>query len=63
MYMRGPTEYAPVLAGEQGEVKKPGGVTLQAAIGTAVLLAMVLTVALGLWPGPVARLVTMLPLG
>jgi NADH-quinone oxidoreductase subunit N len=63
MYMRGPMEYASVLAGEEGEVKKPGGVTLQAAIGTAVLLAMVLTIVLGLWPGPVARLVTMLPLG
>jgi NADH-quinone oxidoreductase subunit N len=63
MYMRGPMDYASVPAGEEGEVKKPEGVALQAAIGTAVLLAMVLTVALGLWPGPVARLVTMLPLG
>jgi NADH-quinone oxidoreductase subunit N len=63
MYMRPPLEYAPSLPGEEGEVKKPSAVHVEAAVGTAVLLAMLVTVILGLWPGPVARLVTMLPLG
>lgn len=63
MYMRSPTEYAPSLPGEEGERKKPATIDLGAAIGTAVLLAMLFTLALGLWPGPITRLVALMPLG
>lgn len=63
MYMRAPAEYSPRLVGEESDAKKPAAVNLEVAIGTAVLLAMLLTVVLGLWPGPVASLVTMMPLG
>jgi NADH-quinone oxidoreductase subunit N len=63
MYMRGPAEYAPDLPGGEGERKRPAMVHLEASIGTAILLAMLLTVILGLWPGPVANLVMLLPLG
>jgi NADH-quinone oxidoreductase subunit N len=63
MYMRAPAEYVPSLGGERSEGKKPATVNLEVAIGTAVLLAMLFTVALGLWPGPVARLVAMMSLG
>ncbi len=63
MYMRGPAEYTPSLPGEGGEGKKPATVNVEIAIGTAVLMAMLLTVVLGLWPGPVARLVMLISLG
>jgi hypothetical protein len=35
---------------------------MKAAIGAAVLLAMLVTVVLGVWPAPIARLVTAMPL-
>jgi hypothetical protein len=56
-------EYVPSLPGEQGEGRVPGSVDLEAAIGTAVLLAALLTLALGIWPGPITKLVSLVPLG
>ena len=63
MVMRDPAQYAPPLPGEEGEGKKLGAVNLKAAIATAVLLAALLTVILGLWPGSIANLVAQIPLG
>lgn len=63
MYMRAPAEYAASLPGEEGDSKEPAMVSLEAAIGTAVLLAMLITVVLGLWPGSVVSLVAQVPLG
>jgi NADH-quinone oxidoreductase subunit N len=63
MYMRAPAEYAPSVPGSAGESKKPAAVKLGAAIGTAVLLAGLFTLALGLWPGSIASLVAQIPLG
>jgi NADH-quinone oxidoreductase subunit N len=63
IYMRDPAEYAPSLPGEEGESKKPAMVNLEAAIGTAVLLAMLLTIVLGLWPNSIVNLVAQVPLG
>jgi NADH:ubiquinone oxidoreductase subunit 2 (subunit N) len=48
-----------VPAGESQPAPANRGV----AIGTAVLLAALVTVALGVWPGPVANLVALLRLG
>jgi NADH-quinone oxidoreductase subunit N len=62
MYMRGPLEYASLRHGEEDQSQPVGSIQLPAAAGMAVLLAMLLTVILGLWPGPVAALVTMMPL-
>lgn len=53
MYMRSPVE----------EGEQPASVNLEAAIGTAVLLAMLVTIVLGVWPGPVANMVALMPLG
>jgi NADH-quinone oxidoreductase subunit N len=63
MYMRAPAEYVPGLGGERSEGRRPAAVNLEVAVGTAVLLAMLFTIALGLWPGPVARLVAMMAFG
>jgi NADH-quinone oxidoreductase subunit N len=63
MYMRAPVKYAPELPGQQGGDKNPGMVNLEGAIATAVLLAALLTVVLGLWPGSVAGLVAQIPFG
>jgi NADH-quinone oxidoreductase subunit N len=63
MYMRDPVKYAPSLPGEENAAKKPGAVNLKAAIGAAVLLAMLVTVILGLWPGSLTNLVAQIPLG
>ena len=63
IYMRDPAEYAPSLPGGEGESKKPAMVNLEAAIGTAVLLAMLLTIVLGLWPNSIVNLVAQVPLG
>jgi NADH-quinone oxidoreductase subunit N len=63
MVMRDPPQYAPALPGEEGEGKKLGAVNLKAAIATAVLLALLLTVILGLWPGSITNLVAQIPLG
>ncbi len=63
MYMRGPAEYAPSLPGQEGESRRPRAINLEAAVGAAVLLSTLVTVVLGLWPGPISRLVTMMPLG
>jgi NADH-quinone oxidoreductase subunit N len=64
MYMHGAPEYAPTptLQADGGQSIQAASIHLPAAVGTAVLLAMLLTVILGLWPGPVANLVTMMPL-
>ena len=62
MYMHSPQEYAPLLHGEESQSAQLASIHLPAAVGMAVLLAMLLTVILGLWPGPVAALVTMMPL-
>jgi NADH-quinone oxidoreductase subunit N len=56
MYMREP---APAAEGES----QPAPITLGAAIGAAVLLAALVTVALGVWPAPVADLVALIRLG
>jgi NADH-quinone oxidoreductase subunit N len=56
MYMREP---APAVEGES----QPAPITLGAAIGAAVLVAALVTVALGVWPGPVATLVALIRLG
>jgi len=56
MYMRSPADYA------VDEGRGPVPVNLEAAIGMAVLLAMLVTVVLGLWPGPIANLVALVPL-
>jgi NADH-quinone oxidoreductase subunit N len=63
MYMRDPVKYVPSLPGEENPAKQPGAVNLKAAIGTAVLLAMLVTVILGLWPGSLTNLVAQIPLG
>jgi NADH-quinone oxidoreductase subunit N len=63
MYMREPAEYTPNLPGDEGAAKKPGAVNLKAAVATAVLLAMLVTVILGLWPGSLTNLVAQIPLG
>jgi NADH-quinone oxidoreductase subunit N len=63
MYMRDPVKYAPSLPGEENAAKKPGAVNLKAAIGAAVLLAMLVTIILGLWPGSLTNLVAQIPLG
>ena len=42
---------------------KPGAINLKAAIGAAVLLAMLVTVILGLWPASLTNLVAQIPLG
>jgi NADH-quinone oxidoreductase subunit N len=56
MYMREP---APAAEGES----QPAPITLGAAIGASVLLAALVTVALGVWPAPVADLVALIRLG
>jgi len=61
--MRDPAQYAPTLPGEEGASKKLGAVELKAAIATAVLLAMLLTIILGLWPGSITNLVAQIPIG
>ena len=63
MYMRDPAEYVPSLPREEGESKKPAMVDLEVAIGTAVLLAVLLTIVLGLWPNSIVNLVAQVPLG
>ena len=63
MVMRDPAQYAPTLPGEEGASKKLGAVELKAAIATAVLLAMLLTIILGLWPGSITNLVAQIPIG
>jgi NADH-quinone oxidoreductase subunit N len=63
MYMHSPMRYVPSLPGKESEGKKPDAVDLGAAIGTAVLLAMLFTLALGIWPEPITRLVSMVPIG
>jgi len=63
MYMRAPALDAPVASGEGGEAQKPARPGLETAIGAAVVLAMLLTVAMGVWPWPVANLVMQMPLG
>jgi NADH-quinone oxidoreductase subunit N len=62
MYMRDAVEYPGSPLVEEGEGKSVA-VNLKAAVGTAVLLAMLITVVLGVWPGPVADLVGLIPLG
>jgi NADH-quinone oxidoreductase subunit N len=56
MYMRRPAEDGDV------DERRPAALTMKAAIGAAVLLAMLVTVVLGVWPAPIARLVTAMPL-
>jgi NADH-quinone oxidoreductase subunit N len=56
MYMREPT---PAAEGES----QPAPLNLGIAIGAAVLLAALVTVALGVWPAPVAELVALIRLG
>jgi NADH-quinone oxidoreductase subunit N len=63
MYMHEPVKYSPSLPGEENAAKQPGAVNLKTAIGAAVLLAMLVTVILGLWPGSLANLVSQIPLG
>ena len=63
MYMRPPAEYAPSVPGSEGGSKKPAAVKLGAAIGIAMLLAGLFTLALGLWPGSITSLVAQIPLG
>lgn len=62
MYMRDAVEYPASPLVEEGEGKSVA-VNLKAAVGTAVLLAMLVTLVLGVWPGPVADLVGLIPLG
>jgi NADH-quinone oxidoreductase subunit N len=61
MYMRSPAEVAPTLPGPESQSQQPAAINLEATIGTAVLLAMLLTVVLGLWPGPLANLAALVP--
>jgi NADH-quinone oxidoreductase subunit N len=61
MYMRSPVEVAATLPGQDSTGQQPAAITLEATIGTAVLLAMLLTVVLGLWPGPLANLAALAP--
>jgi NADH-quinone oxidoreductase subunit N len=56
MYMREPV---PAAEGES----QPAPLNLGVAIGAAVLLAALVTVALGVWPAPVADLVALIRLG
>jgi NADH-quinone oxidoreductase subunit N len=56
MYMREP---APAAEGES----QPAPLNLGTAIGASVLLAALVTVALGVWPAPVADLVALIRLG
>jgi NADH-quinone oxidoreductase subunit N len=62
MTMRDAVAYPPSPRGGESE-GQPAAINLEAAIGTVVLLAMLVTVGLGVWPGPVANLVALMPLG
>jgi NADH-quinone oxidoreductase subunit N len=62
MYMRDAVEAPSNPLGGEAQ-SKPVAVNLKAAVGTAVLLAMLVTLVLGVWPGPVADLVALIPLG
>jgi NADH-quinone oxidoreductase subunit N len=62
MYMRETVETP--TSSLVGEAESgPVVVDLKTAVGTAVFLAMLVTVVLGVWPGPVADLVSLIPLG
>lgn len=63
MYMRSPAEYVQSPRVGVNEEKGAVSIKLDAAIGTAVWLAMLVTIAVGVWPGPVAKLAARVLLG